>query len=123
MDARRVLVPGTKSGTSWAVRRSEHGNARGLGAWGFAVLAVTCLLSGCPGGAPPQGDAGRGEILHEACLGCHGTDLYTAPDRKVRSLDELNKELDRWNDHYNPKFTEKEMADLLAYVNERYYKF
>jgi len=68
------------------------------------------------------GDAARGESLHRDCLGCHGTELYVPPRAKVKTLTALKKEVERWNDRMNPKFTRQEIDDLVAYLNRDFYK-
>jgi len=69
------------------------------------------------------GDAARGEQLHQSCLSCHGTELYVAPRAKVKSLSALGREVQKWNDRYNPKFSKQEVEDLVAYLNRDFYKF
>lgn len=86
------------------------------------LLATAALLAACDGGAP-KGDAARGAELHKICLDCHGTDLYARPDRKVKSQNDLRKELLRWGDYYNPALTEQDIDDLYAYLNKDFYKF
>ena len=71
--------------------------------------------------ARAAGDPAKGAELHEFCLGCHGTELYGPPRAKVKSLSALKKEVSRWNDRMNPKFTKKEMEDLVAYLNANFY--
>lgn len=89
---------------------------QGLLAAGFALLLTAC-------GAPPAGDAARGEALHKVCLDCHGTDLYRSPQRKIGSREALRKELHRWGDYYNPALTEKDIDDLAAYLERDFYRF
>lgn len=86
-----------------------------------ALLVFAGWLAAGPAGA--AGDAARGASLHEACLGCHGAELYTPPRAKVKSLTVLKKEVDKWNDRYNPKFSKQEVEDLVAYLNRDFYKF
>ena len=73
--------------------------------------------------AHAAGDAARGEKLHRYCLGCHETELYVAPKAKTKSLSALKKEVLRWNDRMNPKFSAQEVEDLVAWLNRDYYKF
>ncbi len=84
---------------------------------GVAVLG----LIGCS--EVPQGDAARGEKIHEVCLDCHGTSLYVKQDRKVKSLDQLRKETLRWGDYYSPAFSPQDVDDVVAYLNRDFYKF
>lgn len=90
--------------------------------WRLSLLLAAGLAAGC-GTKELQGDARRGEVLHASCLSCHGTDIYAAPERKVKSPDQLKAALKQWNDIYSPGFNEQEMADLLAYMNTNFYKF
>ena len=85
-----------------------------------AALAFAFL---CPLPVWSAGDAARGEKLHEKCLNCHGTGLYAPDRRKVKSLAALKKELRKWNTYYAPPFTDPQLDDLLAYLNERFYRF
>jgi mono/diheme cytochrome c family protein len=87
----------------------------------IAIVAVIAGFSCKP--AIAAGDPVRGAALHEACLGCHGTELYVPPKAKIKTLTALKKEVNRWNDRYNPKFSKQEIEDLVAYLNRDFYKF
>lgn len=89
---------------------------------GGLVLAA-CAAMFLAGTAAAAGDAIRGAKLHEDCLGCHGTELYVPPRAKVKKVSGLMKEVEKWNDRMNPKFTKQEMEDLVAYLNANFYKF
>lgn len=52
----------------------------------------------------------------------HGTEVYV-PNAKLKSLAALRKETVRWADYYNPKFTQGEIDDLVAYLNRDFYQF
>jgi mono/diheme cytochrome c family protein len=65
----------------------------------------------------------RIEKLHAECVGCHGTELYEPALRKVKDPGELKKAVEQWNDIMNPRFTAPEVDDLVAYLNQAYYKF
>jgi mono/diheme cytochrome c family protein len=84
------------------------------------LLPVLLFQGGC---GTVVGDPVRGAKLHEDCVGCHGTELYVPPKAKVKTLDALKAETENWNDRMNPKFTEQEVADLVAYLNATFYKF
>lgn len=88
----------------------------------FAWIVLPALLLAARQ-AWSEGDPSRGAALHEACLGCHGTELYVPPRAKIKSLSALRKEVDKWNDRYNPKFTKQEIEDLVAYLNRDFYRF
>jgi mono/diheme cytochrome c family protein len=86
------------------------------------ALGFGCALLVLATAAAAAGDPVRGEKLHDACLGCHGTELYVPPRAKVRTLSALKQETERWNDRMNPKFTRQEIEDLVAYLNASFYK-
>ena len=98
------------------------------------------------------GDAARGAVLHRACFSCHGIERYTSPvthamasfldsvlrasglsdmppseptrfKGKVRSIAQLRDFVTRRNDYLNPKMTAQEVEDVVAYLNQTYYKF
>ena len=68
------------------------------------------------------GNPARGEELHRACLGCHGTELYEPGRAKIKTSAALRKEVVRWNDRMNPKFTKPEIDDLVAYLERDFYR-
>jgi mono/diheme cytochrome c family protein len=86
-----------------------------------AAAAIAALLLAAP--AAGAGAAAKGETLHQDCLGCHGAELYVSPRAKVKTLAALKKEVEKWNDRMNPKFTKQEIDDLVAYLNRDFYKF
>jgi mono/diheme cytochrome c family protein len=98
------------------------------------------------------GDPKRGAALHSACFSCHGIERYTAPvthatatffdsvlrasglsdlppseparfKGRIRSLDALRAAVVRRNEYFSPKMTPQEIEDVVAYLNESYYKF
>ena len=87
------------------------------------VLASALAVAGCSAGDRATGDPVRGAKTHEACLQCHGTDVYVPPQRKIDSLPALRKEVERWGDYYNPALSPQEIDDLVAYLDTQFYKF
>lgn len=86
-----------------------------LGGVLFAIAVSAC--------GSAAGDAAKGEQLHRACLGCHGTELYTPGRAKIKTSAELRKAVIEWNDRMNPKFTREEIDDLVAYLERDFYRF
>ena len=86
-----------------------------------SLAAIVALAASAP--ALGAGDAAKGEQLHRACLGCHGAELYVPPRAKIKTSAALKKEIVKWNDRMNPKFTKKEIDDLLAYLERDFYRF
>lgn len=88
----------------------------GAALWSAATLAMSVNAT-----ALAAGDPAKGEQLHRACLGCHATELYVPPRAKVKTLAALRKEVVKWNDRMNPKFTKKEIDDVAAYLDRDFY--
>ncbi len=90
----------------------------------LAVCAAALLaaLAASPA-ALALGDADKGAKLHEACLQCHGTNVYVPRKANVKTFKQLQAETAKWCDYYNPKFSKLEVADLVAWLNREFYKF
>lgn len=102
--------------------------------------------------APLVGDPARGAKVHGACFSCHGIERYVAPvtyamasfldsvlrasglsdlppaeptrfKGRIKSMAALRDAVSRRNDYLNPKLTPQEFEDVIAYLNETYYKF
>lgn len=87
-------------------------------------LSIAAVLAGCSESAPKvKGDAMRGETVHKVCLDCHGTELYASPERKIKSLKALRREVARWGDYYSPALTPQDNEDVVVYLNTQFYKF
>jgi len=86
-------------------------------------LAIALLtFAGASFGA---GDADNGKKLFAAseCLSCHGTDVFTAPDRKVIDLKALDTQVRLCDSNLNTNWFDTEIHDVVAYLNQQYYKF
>ena len=116
-----------------------------------AEYAAAVAVKAAPA-AKLVGDPARGAELHRGCFGCHGIERYTAPvtramatfldsvlrasglsdmppaeptrfKGRVQSLAQLRDGVSRRNDYLNPKMTPQEVEDVVAYLNQTYYKF
>jgi cytochrome c553 len=90
--------------------------------------SVALLLAIAPfaAGASPLmlGDAAQGKALHaQSCGGCHGTEVYTRPDRRIRSAEGLLKQVELCNSNLDKGFSDKQLNDLVKYLNDSFYKF
>jgi cytochrome c5 len=86
----------------------------------------TALLLLVPLGAHAvlPGDAAEGKSLHDIyCTACHDTGVYTRPDRRVRSLDALKRQLQGCERAAGTNFSAKEKQDVLKYLNDSFYRF
>ena len=71
------------------------------------------------------GDVVNGEKLFAAsdCLSCHGTEVFTAEDRIINDLKALDSQVRLCDSKLNTNWFDTEIHDVVAYLNEQYYKF
>jgi mono/diheme cytochrome c family protein len=86
------------------------------------ILLVAWLLALTPAGQ--AADAARGRQLFEThCIACHSTELYKRPEPKVRDRPQLEQEVRRWQAQIGQRWSQPEIDDVAAYLNERFYHF
>jgi len=73
-----------------------------------------------------QEDAGftRGfDLYSNHCVACHTSVVHVSEQRKADSLDTIKAYILRWTAYQNLSWTDEEVADVLVFLNKRYYKF
>ncbi len=78
-----------------------------------------------------QADVGRGQRLHETnCLACHaamvggdGSALYTRAERRVSTLGELRRQVNRCKENLGLTWFDDEVEDVVQYLSGHYYQF
>ncbi len=78
-----------------------------------------------------KGVPGKGEALAEkSCVACHrsmfggdGSKIYTRPDRKVRTPEQLLSRIRTCNTNAGANWYPEEEMHVAAYLNLRYYHF
>ncbi len=76
-------------------------------------------------------DAENGKQLHEDnCIACHTSQMngdankmYTRPDRKVKSYQGLQKQVQKCRDTLDLTWFDEEVNDVVAYLNQTFYNF
>jgi len=87
----------------------------------LTILLAFLWLSGTPALAA---DLARGKKLHDAnCMNCHTPGVYTRPDRRIDSLEALNRQVQRCETALGAKWPADDVADVVHYLNKHYYKF
>ena len=72
------------------------------------------------------GDAVNGaKLYNESMCGtaCHGAEKFTAPDRKVKDLKALEAQVRLDDTNLPTNWFDTDIHDVVAYLNEQYYKF
>ena len=87
-----------------------------------------CLITVCSGllaASQPalSADAGNGATLHDKnCTSCHDDGVYKRKDRRVTTMDGLNKQVKRCELSLGLKWFDSEIEDVAAYLNNTYYQ-
>lgn len=69
-------------------------------------------------------DIKRGEQLHnDRCMRCHGNEVYTRSDRRIKSLDKLGAQVRFCKNQTGVMWFDDEVDDVIHYLNKSFYKF
>ena len=80
----------------------------------FAAFAVSSMAA----------DAARGEGLYQNhCTGCHTSQAHIRTVRKADSPQALYDWIQRWQSNQSLSWSNADINDVAAYLDERYYKF
>lgn len=84
--------------------------------------AAVMLVAGATAAA--AADVAKGKALvQKHCTACHGTEVYSRPNHRMKSLEMLRNQLGRCQQAAGVKLTKQEAADIVAYLNQTFYKF
>jgi mono/diheme cytochrome c family protein len=85
------------------------------------LIGAGALLAGLPAGAAEGVDAHA--LIEKNCTSCHGSEVYTRPDRKMTSFSALKTQVEACNTNLNTQMFPEEVAAVATLLNEEYYKF
>ena len=87
----------------------------------FTVSVLTVLLISLTS-IPVHATDGK-SIYIQGCSGCHGTEVFTRPDRKVKNLVELRSRVRQCSYAIESKWFDEEINAVTDYLNSAFYKF
>lgn len=90
----------------------------GIVLMGAGMLALTHTVQANTGGYPLDR-----ALYEDKCTGCHGTDIYTAEDRKIESLKKLKNQVRLCSITAKTKWSDKKNMAVAYYLNREFYKF
>ncbi len=88
-----------------------------------ARLTTLTLLLTLGSGAHAADTAAGHDLVHENCHSCHGHEVYTREDRKVKTLAGLHKQVQRCELALGLRWFDQQIDDASASLNEKYYTF
>jgi mono/diheme cytochrome c family protein len=69
-------------------------------------------------------DVENGNDLHfEHCTGCHGDEVYTRDDRKMKDLAQLGRQVRFCQNAVGATWFDDEVDDVIEYLNTTFYHF
>lgn len=84
------------------------------------VLACALLCVSLPAGA----DSVRGRTLYENhCEGCHSTRVHEREQKLPANLEELRRQVDRWQALQSLRWGADDIRDVVDYLNLTKYRF
>ncbi len=90
---------------------------------GVATLVCAVALCGFAAGAS-GGDFERGRLLYDNhCRQCHESRAHLRERRKAFSRAALGYQVDRWQRVLGLGWGREEIADVVEYLNQRYYHY
>lgn len=86
------------------------------------ALALPLLLGALPAAAEeavPDAHA----LFAQNCTKCHGTEVFTRPDRKITSYDGLDRQVRRCESALGLGWSDEQITAMTAYLNRDFYRF
>ena len=69
-------------------------------------------------------DVSKGKkLVNGNCVSCHDDSVYTRKDRRVTSMEGLQKQVKRCELNLGLKWFDDDIGDVVTYLNDSYYKF
>ena len=70
------------------------------------------------------GDKIKGKKTHDQhCQMCHKTEVYSRPNKRIKTLPGLIGQVQNCNQQIGGKLTKPQTDDVITYLNSTFYKF
>lgn len=89
------------------------------------ILLLMTLVAVPVSAAPfDKGNPKAGQALHDkSCVACHGTQVYSRKDRKVKTSAQLAARISGCNANTGAGWFPEEEQHVGAYLNQTFYRF
>jgi hypothetical protein len=85
----------------------------------IANLLMITASSNLTAGDPELGK----QLNDEHCVKCHGSEVYTRENRRVKNLDGLHKQVRFCEQNLGLTWFDDQINNTATYLNQEYYKF
>jgi hypothetical protein len=90
----------------------------------FAMSYISVILLLMLSTSVWAGEAERGKKLHDSqCIRCHDTKMYQRERRVTQDWKNLRGVVNHWQSQLKLKWTETDIDDVAAYLNQQFYHF
>jgi mono/diheme cytochrome c family protein len=86
--------------------------------FGFIALSLSLVAS-----TAAAEDFDAKSFLAEKCSSCHGTEVYSRPNPRVKSLDKLAVQVRRCDANVGTGLFDEDIDAVVKYLNVNFYKF
>jgi mono/diheme cytochrome c family protein len=86
--------------------------------FGFIALSLSLVTS-----TAAAEDFDAKSFLAEKCSSCHGTEVYSRPNPRVKSLDKLAAQVRRCDANVGTGLFDEDIDAVVKYLNVNFYKF
>jgi hypothetical protein len=66
---------------------------------------------------------GARDLLNKNCTRCHGDDVYSRADHKMKDLPQLRKQVNYCKGPGNAAWFDDETEEVVQFLNSNFYKF
>ena len=87
------------------------------------ALCTTGLVLSMSAAASPDPLNGQRLFEQSRCISCHTAESFTSPTRKVKSYAALESQVRRCDANLSTNWFDDQILDVVAYLNQMYYKF
>jgi cytochrome c5 len=88
----------------------------------YSALLVSLLMSLSLAGGNAQALDGE-QLYNSNCSSCHGTEVFTRPNRRVKNMAELTSRVRQCSYATEVKWFDEEVNAVSSYLNQSFYKF
>ena len=90
----------------------------------LTITTLFMLTTAVANAALLPGDGVRGKDLHaQQCTACHGSEVYTRPNRNVKTVEGLIGQVNGCVRQTGAKFDRDQVNDIVKYLDDSFYKF
>jgi len=87
-----------------------------------ARFALLPLMFAVAANAQAVDTAAGKQLVDQNCQSCHGSEVYTRPDRKVTTQTGLRKQVKRCELALGLRWFDEQIDNAAAHLNETYYQ-